>query len=343
MFETRSQSWQEAGLAQQIAPAEARRARREGFVLLALFAGIVVLYDYRAELIGPRSHPVETLIKVVTVIALLIVGWAIARDLGRGLAPVLLRRVEPATAGTMGFVVRLATLVVALIVALSVVGLEPAELVGVAGVTAIILGLAAQQTLGNFFAGTVLISARPFRVGERVRLQGGVLAGQVEGVVSSQGLLYTTFAVGDDSVMVPNSVVLGVAVRPVREPDAVSLRARLAPGMTPADLQELLDGALKTPLRASPRITLEELDRGRAVVQIAATPQRATDGRTLASELLAAVAAHTDGARRETEQPADGADADVEPGEPDAGDGELDTDSAERGPIYADRPLRPRR
>jgi small-conductance mechanosensitive channel len=308
MFETRSQSWQDAGLGNQIAPGSAKRARWESIVLIVLFAGIVVLYESRHELIGtgPKSEikpGLETLIQVVTVIALLIVGWAIARDLGRGLGPILLRRMQPATAGTMGFVVRLLTLVLALIVALSVVGVEPAAIVGVAGVTAIILGLAAQQTLGNFFAGTVLISARPFRVGDRVRLQGGVLAGQIEGVVSSLGLLYTTFAVGEDSVMVPNSVVLGVAVRPVREPDAVSMRARLAPGMTPAELQELLDGALRTPLRGSPRITLEELEDGCAVVQIAATPQRAADGRLLASELLATVAEHTgDGSAASAQQ-----------------------------------------
>jgi small-conductance mechanosensitive channel len=320
MFETRSQSWRDAGLGEQIAPRTARRARREGFLLLVLFAVIVGLYDYRSELIGAHPKPgLETVVQVATVIVLLILGWAIARDFGRGLAPLLLRRMEPATAGTMGFVVRVLTLVVALLVALGVVGIDPAALVGVASVTAVILGLAAQQTLGNFFAGTVLISARPFRVGDRVRLQGGVLAGQIEGVVSSLGLLYTTFAVGEDSVMVPNSVVLGVAVRPVLEPDAVSLRARLAPGMTPAELQELLEGSLSAPLRGQPRITLEELDNGRAVVQIAATPQRASDGRQLAGELLAAVAEHTDGAG-----PANGERS---------GGGE------QQGPALADRPV----
>ena len=55
-----------------------------------------------------------------------------------------------------------------------------------------IVGLAAQQTLGNGFAGMVLLSARPFRVGERVRLQAGAVGGTVEGIVSSLGLLYTT-------------------------------------------------------------------------------------------------------------------------------------------------------
>jgi small conductance mechanosensitive channel len=137
------------------------------------------------------------------------------------------------------------------------------------------------------------LSARPFRVGERVRLQGGPLAGQIEGTVSSLGLLYTTFATGDDSILVPNSVVLNVAVMPLREPEAVNLRARLRAGMTPGDLQEVLELALQTPLRDSPRITLEELDGEEAIVRIAATPRVATQGRQLASELLSVVARET--------------------------------------------------
>jgi small-conductance mechanosensitive channel len=49
-------------------------------------------------------------------------------------------------------------------------------------------------------------------VGDRVRLQGGQIAGQLDGVVSSLGLLYTTLATGDGLVLVPNSVVLNVAI-----------------------------------------------------------------------------------------------------------------------------------
>ena len=115
-------------------------------------------------------------------------------------------------------------------------------------------------------------------MGERVRLQGGPLAGQIEGTVSSLGLLYTTFATGDDSMMVPNSVVLNVAVLPLREPEAVNLRARLRAGMTPGDLQEILESSLQTPLRDAPRITLEELDGEEVVVRIAATPRVASAG-----------------------------------------------------------------
>ena len=52
-------------------------------------------------------------------------------------------------------------------------------------------------------------------------------AGQIEGVVSSLGLLYTTFSQGQDSIMVPNNIVLSAAVVPLREPAGVDLRARL--------------------------------------------------------------------------------------------------------------------
>jgi small conductance mechanosensitive channel len=222
MFETRSQAWQEVGLLEQVSPRAAKRARIEAFLLVPLFVGIVILYDHRVSLIGARgahgraAHELEPALEapvtIVTVIVLMILGWAIARDIGRALGPPLFRRLDPATAGPVGFLIRLATVALALLVALRVAGVEARTLVVGGAFTAVVLGLAAQQTLGNVIAGTVLLSARPFRVGDRVRLQGGPLAGQIEGTVSSLGLLYTTFATGGESIMVPNSVVLNVAV-----------------------------------------------------------------------------------------------------------------------------------
>jgi small conductance mechanosensitive channel len=295
MFETRSQAWREVGLLRQISPRVVKRARMEAFVFIPLFIAVIVLYDHRHSWLGIESSEGETAVRIATVIALLVLGWAIARDIGRALGPALFRRLDPATAGTAGFLIRLATAVVALIVALRVAGVEARTLAVGGAFTAVILGLAAQQTLGNVFAGTVLLSARPFRVGDRVRLQGGPLAGQLEGTVSSLGLLYTTFATGEDSIMVPNSVVLNVAVLPLREPEAVNLRARLRAGMAPGDLQELLERSLTTPLRDAPRITLEELDGDEVVVRIAATPVAAAEGRHLASELLSIVSRETRG------------------------------------------------
>src|SRR5205823_11951785 len=53
--------------------------------------------------------------------------------------------------------------------------------------------------------------------------------------------------------------------------------------------QELLESSLRTPLRAPPRITLEELDGDEVIVRIVATPRDAADGRQLATEVLSIV------------------------------------------------------
>src|SRR5688572_13028777 len=266
----------------------ARRAKRELFVVVPLLAITLYFYLRREELFG-----VDAPVRVGAAIVMVVLGWALARDLGRFTAPALFRRMDPATAGTVGFLIRLVFIAAAALIALRVAGLQPETLAVGGAITAVVFGLAAQQTLGNLIAGMVLISARPFRVGDRIRLQAGGLARQIEGVVRSLGLLYTTFGQDGDSVMVPNNVVLTAAIVPLREPAAVDLRARLRPDVRPSDLQELLEESVRTPVRSEPQISLEEVDRDEVIVRIAATPMNDSDGPQLADEVLAAIGAVT--------------------------------------------------
>lgn len=290
MLQTRSHAWEEAGLARQLGARAARRARRQALALLPVLAAVILLYVYRDELFGQAW---DTPIRVFTAIALVMLGWWFARDVGRAIAPDLFRRMDPGTAGTLGFVLRLITILLFTLVALRIAGLTPQTLAVGGAFTAVVLGLAAQQTLGNLIAGTVLLSARPFRVGERVKLQAGGLAGEAEGVVSSLGLLYTTLARGEDRIMIPNSVVLSAAVVPLREPAAVDVRARLARGVRPTRVQALLQDAITVPLRGRPDIGLEEIDGDDVVVRIRATPEYADDGARLADEILGTIASVT--------------------------------------------------
>src|SRR3954454_7762147 len=280
----------------------ARRAKRELVVLVPLLAMTLYAYLRREQLFG-----VDTPVRVAAAVVMVVLGWALARDLGRWTAPALFRRMDPATAGTVGFLIRLVFLVIAALFALHAAGLRPETLAVGGAITAVVFGLAAQQTLGNLIAGMVLISARPFKVGDRVRLQAGGLAGQIEGVVDSLGLLYTTFAQGQESIMVPNNVVLTAAVVPLREPASVDLRARLRPDVRPSDLQSLLEDSVKTPVRSEPHISLEEVDREEVIVRIAATPLAEADGPRLADEVLAAISAVT----RDVEDADDHSDAEA--------------------------------
>ena len=244
---------------------------------------VLLIYGYRDQLVPPQWDAGVRLGAASAIVAL---GWKLARSAGRALRPWLFERLEPATAGTVGFLIRLTTTAVLVVIALRVAGLAPSTPALGGAVTAVVVGLAAQQTLSHVIAGSVLASAQPFRVGERVRLQGGPLAGTIEGQVTSVGLLYTTVALGENEVLVPNSVVMSVAAVPLREPPGIDLRARLHVGVTPAQVERALRDAIQTSLRDGPHVDLEEVGADEVVVHFTATPMRPADGPQLASEVV---------------------------------------------------------
>ena len=294
MFETRSEAWEAAGLGGDLDQRAIRHARRDAAVLVTLMLAVGVGYGLRKEILTKAQyHQLDTPIRIATVLLLLALGWGVARALGRVLAPTFLRRMDPATAGTVGFLIRLGTMLITLLIALRIAQVDASTIVAGSAFTAVIFGLAAQQTLGNLFAGMVLLTARPFRVGERVRLQAGAVGGVVEGVVRSLGLLYITLARGEDNIMIPNNVVLAAAVVPLREPDPVDVKVRLGSGIRLSQVQALLDDQISTPTRSPASVVLEELDGDDVVVRVKATPERANDGAKLADEVIALLASVT--------------------------------------------------
>jgi small conductance mechanosensitive channel len=270
---------------------KAKRAQREAVLILPLLVAVLLAYKYRLELFG-----LDMPVRVASVIALVILGWALARDIGRALGPILFSRLDPGTAGTLGFLLRLFTIALAILVALRIAGLKPETLAVGGALTAVLFGLAAQQTMGNLIAGTVLLSARPFRVGDRIRLHSGAMAGRIDGTIAGLGLLYTIMRRGEDPIMVPNSVVLASAVEPLREPAKVDLLARFPRDVKPSAVQALVQERITVPTIERPHIELEEVDGAEVLMRIEATPRSDTDGPKLADEVLAAVAQERDAA-----------------------------------------------
>jgi small conductance mechanosensitive channel len=295
-FESRTQVWREVGLGSEIDPAAARRGQGGAVVAVALIAAVLILFSERKTLLP--GHGLE--VRIATVILLVLLGWMLARSLARGFAPMLYRRLDPGTAGTIGFLLRLMTIVIATAVALRIAGLKAGTLAIGGGFTAVVVGLAAQQVLGNLLAGVVLITNRPFRVGERVRLQAGPLAGQIEGVVGQLGLFYTTLVSGADRILVPNGVLIQCAVTQMREPERVEFRARFGADTSPREVQEMIEEAISVPLRYPPHIAVEELDRNDVVVRIESTPMNPRDGAKLAEEVLAGVRSNGNGGAEPT-------------------------------------------
>jgi small conductance mechanosensitive channel len=311
MFETRSDAWEKVGLSFEVNTREVRKAQWQAVIFLLC----IIAVDIAAHILLDKSHEValcrrahcapvsllhkwgadglQTPVRIVAVLIVIALGWALARAIGRFVGPTFLRRMDPATAGTFGFLSRLLTMLIALILAGSVGGVSLQSLAVGGAFTAVILGLAAQQTLGNVIAGMVLLTARPFRVGQRVRLQAGAIGGQIDGTVSSLGLLYTNVLRGAEQVMIPNTAVLAAVVVPLREPDGVDVRVRLTSGVTPSQVQAILDQEISIPTRSGSSVNLEEVDGGDVVVRVQATPAVPDEGAKLADEIMLALSSVT--------------------------------------------------
>ncbi|HWD63634.1 MAG TPA: mechanosensitive ion channel family protein [Solirubrobacteraceae bacterium] len=340
MFETRSDAWAAVGLEFEVNRREVQRSRRRLGVLVVALAAVIWgdgKMNHHFTLMAQEHHyavkgvpkawasiHVHTwylphgVFTAIAVIAVLVLGWMISRDLSR-IAPALFTRLDPSTAGPVEFLVRLVAVAATALGALAVAGISFHALLVGGAFTAVVVGLAAQQTLGNLFAGMVLLSARPFRLGERIRLQAGAVAGSAEGIVSQQGLLYTTLARGDDRIMIPNNVVLAAAVVPLKEPDSVDVKVRLGAGVRPTHVQAILDSEVATPTRNPPSVLLEEIDGDEVVVRVQATPERREEGAKLADEIIAALASVTgehDEVRMVGDQPGGTARDAPQPGAP---------------------------
>ena len=312
MFETRSDAWEKVGLSFEVDEREVRKSQwRAVIFLIGLIAVNVAAHillnpshDKNGCTTAPRCQQVsrlynwgagdlEPVVRVLAVILVLALGWGLARAVGRFVGPTFMRRMDPGTAGTFGFLIRLITMGIAVILALSVAGASLQSLAVGGAFTAVIIGLAAQQTLGNVIAGMVLLSARPFRVGQRVRLQAGAIGGQIDGTVSSLGLIYTNVQRGSEQVMIPNTQVLAAVVVPLREPDGVDVRVRLTSGVRPSQVQAILDQEISTPTRNGASVLLEEVDGDDVVVRVQATPEVPDEGGKLADEITAALSSVT--------------------------------------------------
>lgn len=83
-------------------------------------------------------------------------------------------------------------------------GVSVSSLVVSLGVGSLALGLAAQDTLGNMFAGFTLMLDRPFRLGDRVQLASGEV-GDVEEIGIRSTRIRT---IEDTALVVPNSLLV---------------------------------------------------------------------------------------------------------------------------------------
>jgi small conductance mechanosensitive channel len=262
----------------------AKRARTQILLLVPLTAAVVFAYSERRALFG-----LDMPVRIACVLALVILGWSFAMNLGRAVGPTLLRRLDPGTAGTVGFLIRLVTLIVKRHRGAQARRPAPADACG--------RGRDHRRDPRSRRPADDRQPDRGHRADERPPLPRGRPRSHARGrrgrpgrgAVTSVGLLYVTLANGEDRILVPNSVVLAGAVVPLREPSGVDLRARLPADVRPSEVEERLEEKVSVATRSEPQIDLEEFVDREVVVRIRATPVNREDGAALADKIVSAL------------------------------------------------------
>ena len=121
-----------------------------------------------------------------------------------------------------------------LLVTLALFSIPVEQLLLGGALTSVFVGIAAQQSLSNVFAGLVLLVARPFQVGDSIRLRAGALSGEIDGTVSEIGITYLRMSCSNGMISIPNSQVLNAVVGPLPAGDYPAPAPPPAPQVWPA-------------------------------------------------------------------------------------------------------------
>ncbi len=114
-----------------------------------------------------------------------------------------------------GYIILIIGAFTTLVITLELFAVPVGQLVLGGALTTVFVGIAAQQALGNVFAGLVLLFARPFQVGDAIRLRAGALGGTLDGIVTDIGITYVRFDTDGSVMSIPNSQVLNAVVGPI--------------------------------------------------------------------------------------------------------------------------------
>lgn len=186
-------------------------------LLLAITAAILsdqARYD-SPPIFDTAHHLANRFISAGLAVAFLVFGSVATYSLAGKSRELLQPKTGTAHAAVAGYAILILGAFATLVITLELFTVPIGQLILGGALTSVFVGIAAQQALGNVFAGLVLLFARPFQVGDAIRLRAGALGGTLDGIVTDIGITYVRFDTDGSVMSIPNSQVLNAVVGPI--------------------------------------------------------------------------------------------------------------------------------
>ena len=202
-------------LSAQVAKVRAKTRPWKSIIALILAIGAAVTAGWAHHRFSTTDESVSWVITATMAIAFCVFASAATIGLSGKARSVLEPVMGTAHAAIVRYALVLVGAVTTLIVTLVLFGVPVGQLLLGGALTSVFVGIAAQQALSNVFAGIVLLLARPFRVGDAIRMRAGALSGEVDGTVTEIGITYVRLSTVTGMLSVPNSQVLNAVIGPL--------------------------------------------------------------------------------------------------------------------------------
>ena len=194
----------------------ARPSNPRSATMSALYGAIAISAIAVGSVIGKvHGNRVEPKVVLWTSSAVFVVaGIATTRRLSRWLENTINAHSSSSTARSVRVLAAIIGYTVVLFATLGLISVPLGHIAIGGAIAGVVIGIAAQQVLGNVFAGIVLLLARPFRLNDHIRIRSGALGGEFDGVVRAMNLTYVMVRTEQGLLHVPNSGMLAAAVGP---------------------------------------------------------------------------------------------------------------------------------
>lgn len=152
---------------------------------------------------GYVNTALEELPTVVMALLVFIAFWMLSKVLARLSHKFTTRFIEDASIRSLiETTTRVIVVCFGLFIAAAMIfpGLEAGDLIGVLGLSSVAIGFAFKDIFQNFFAGILILTQRPFKIGDQIERSG------IQGTVQRINIRYTTILAYDGRLLiVPNS------------------------------------------------------------------------------------------------------------------------------------------
>lgn len=191
-----------------------------GLVLVTKYGPALLIGDsgakFRQQHYGGGPRPtLDSILCWVGAAVILVAGIMASRASAGATTAMLDAQMGERRGGPVGLVVVIIGYLLVLITFLQAgLGLHLQSLLVGGALAGVLLGIAAQQSLANFFAGIILLVIRPFNIGDEVVLRSGPLGGEYSGLITGMSIFYVNVLTDNGKVALPNAGVLSAAVGP---------------------------------------------------------------------------------------------------------------------------------